>query len=287
MKLLNQRARNQKVSTRPSRTPITNYYAAKPSGGRSPFDKKPPIRRRKLALGFLDILIISVILFGLIYSLIIKPQPQLAVNDLSYHSREDYRLALVSRLSQFKNRNKMTLDQRAIEESIKRQFPEVADVSIQLPLVGQSPSVTLAVAAPTFFLSSEGKSYIVDSTGVAVNRSDQMPHVKDLPLIVDQSGFPVETGVKVLSGSAVGFIQAVLDQSKTSQVPIKSLSLPAAAQELHLRTEDKGYFVKFYLGGDAQTQIGQFLAARQQFSKDKLDPSQYLDVRVHGKIFYK
>ncbi|MEX1995454.1 MAG: hypothetical protein WD887_01630 [Candidatus Saccharimonadales bacterium] len=288
MNVSNQRPHSSRASSRPSRTPITNYYSGKSSGGRSPFEKKPKVRRgRKLALGFLDILIIAAILFGLVYSLIVKPQPQLAVNDLSYHSRNTYRAALVYELSALKNRNKMTLDERSIEESLKKQFPEIVDVALRLPLLGQSPSVTLAVAAPTFFLSSEAKSYIVDSTGVAVNLSDQMPNVKGLPQIVDQSGFPVSKGTQVLSGSAVGFISAILSQSKHSKVPVKSLTLPAAAQELHVRTADKSYFVKFYLGGDARTQIGQFLAARKQFARAKISPAQYLDVRVHGKIFYK
>lgn len=288
MTALNSRPRTRQNSPRASRTPITSYYSGKSSGSRSPFEKKPKKRRtRKLAVGFLDILIIGMVLFGLIYALIVKPQPRIVVNDLSYHSQDIYYSALSSQLSEFKNRNKMTLDAQGIEDSMKKQFPEIADVSVQLPLFGQSPTVKLAVAAPTFFLTSDGKIYIVDSTGIAVNRSEELPNVVGLPQVLDQSGFPISKGTQALSGSAVGFINAVLAQSKRSKVPIKSLSLPAAAQELHVRTEDTPYYVKFYLGGDARTQIGQFLAARAQFAKSGINPSGYLDVRVAGKIFYR
>lgn len=288
MTALNSRPRTWQNSTRVSRTPITSYYSGKSSGGRSPFEKKPKKRRsRKLAFGILDILIIGLILFGLIYALIVKPQPRVIANDLSYHSRDTYRVALAKKLGEFKNRNKMTLDAQGIEESMKKQFPEIADVSVQLPLFGQSPTVKLAVAAPTFFLTSEGKVYIVNSAGIAVNRSEELPNVKDLPQVLDQSGFPISKGTQALGGSAVGFIRAVLSQSERSKVPIKSLSLPPAAQELHVRTQDTPYLVKFYLGGDARTQIGQFLAARAQFAKSGINPSEYLDVRVQGKIFYR
>jgi cell division septal protein FtsQ len=275
-------------SSRPSRTPITNYYGGNKTSDRSPFEKKVKKGRgRKLAFGALDILIISAVLAGLIYSLIVKPAPRLEVNDLSYHGQSTYQTALVRELKSIKNRNKMTLDERGIEASLKKQFPEIADVSVRLPLLGQTPTVKLAVAAPTFFLTSQGKVYILDSLGVAVSESKDLPKVKSLPTIDDQSGFEVNKGTQALSGSAVSFINSILAQSKRSKVPIKSLTLPPAAQELHVRTDDKSYFVKFYLGGDARQQIGQFLSARQQFSRSKIEPAQYLDVRVAGKIFYK
>jgi hypothetical protein len=70
-------------------------------------------------------------------------------------------------------------------------------------------------------------------------------------------------------------------------VTITSLSLPSKPSELDLRTKDRPYFVKFYMGGDALTQAGQFLAARAQFDRQNHQPADYLDVRVAGKIFYK
>jgi hypothetical protein len=63
--------------------------------------------------------------------------------------------------------------------------------------------------------------------------------------------------------------------------------LPPKAQELDLRASDQSYYVKFYLGGDAMIQTGQYLAARQKFAQTKQQPGEYLDVRVSGKIFYK
>jgi hypothetical protein len=70
-------------------------------------------------------------------------------------------------------------------------------------------------------------------------------------------------------------------------VSVSSLTLPKTAQELDLRTKDRPYYVKFYLGGDALLQAGQFLATRRQFDTSNTQPAEYLDVRVEGKIFYK
>ncbi|MGH7156635.1 MAG: hypothetical protein ACREGG_00760, partial [Candidatus Saccharimonadales bacterium] len=86
---------------------------------------------------------------------------------------------------------------------------------------------------------------------------------------------------------SVGFINTVIAECKHSKVPISSLVLPTTPQELDLHTADQPYYVKFYLGGDVLNEAGQFLAARNHFAQTKQSPSQYLDVRVQGKIFYK
>jgi len=90
-----------------------------------------------------------------------------------------------------------------------------------------------------------------------------------------------------VSASSAKFINTVIAQSKRANVPIVSFVLPNTAQEVDLRTSDKPYYVKFYLGGDALIQTGQFLAARHQFDATNSQPSEYLDVRVAGKIFYR
>jgi hypothetical protein len=70
-------------------------------------------------------------------------------------------------------------------------------------------------------------------------------------------------------------------------VPISALSLPAVPEEIDLRASDQPYYVKFYMGGSAVLQTGQFLAARQHFKQTGQLPAQYLDARIAGKVFYK
>ena len=128
---------------------------------------------------------------------------------------------------------------------------------------------------------------VVDSKGTVIGPSADFPSVKDLPLISDETGFETVVGRSVLSRSDIDFITTVIAQARAAKVPIASLALPKLAQELDLRTTDRKYFVKFYLGGDALTQSGQFLAARQKFDSTKKQPNQYLDVRISGKIFFR
>ena len=227
------------------------------------------------------------LLGGLIYSLLVKPTPKLIVNDTTYHSAADYQSVVDDQLKSLKDRNKITFNEQEIVNSLQKKFPEIANVSIELPLLSETPVVTLDVAAPSFFLRSNGQDYIIDDQGVATGVTEQQPKIKGLTTLSDQSGFKTFLGERVLSAQSVNFINSVLAQAAHANIPVKSLILPTQYQELDLQTADRAYFVKFYLGGDALLQTGQFLAARHNFDANGNQPSQYLDVRVPGKIFYK
>lgn len=270
----------------PNRTPLAYYRSAPPSKG-SPFVKGARPRNRKIFSKAVDVLLLGLILAAIAYSLIVSPSPKLELNSDAYHSGSTYEQVASKLFKDFKNRNKLTLDEKNITASLQKQFPEISTATIDLPLFGQTPKLTLNIANPSFFLNSQGINYVVDSKGVAVGSSADLPQIKGLTTIIDQTGFSSQAGSPVLSAQSVNFINVVISQGQHAKVPIASLTLPPLAQELDLRTTDRSYFVKFYLSGDALVQAGQFLAARHQFDQTNNQPSQYLDVRVPGKIYYK
>jgi hypothetical protein len=270
------------------RRQLTSYYRSKtPNPVASPFSKKTQKpRRRKLLFGAIDIILAILLLSALIYSLLLKPQPKVVINDSSYHSSATYKSQISSLFGSLKNRNKISFDENSVVQAIQKEFPEVQSARVELPFFSQQPTVWLNISKPAFKLVSNG-SYIIDSQGLAVAQASQLPRLNKLVALNDQSGFPAGVGKQILSSQAAGFINTVIAQCGRAKVPIASLSLPPLAQELDLRTTDAPYFVKFYLGGDGLTQTGQFLASRQKFAQTKQPPAEYLDVRVSGKIFYK
>ncbi len=122
---------------------------------------------------------------------------------------------------------------------------------------------------------------------MATATTDQLPQIKNLVRLDDQSGFTTQVGKQVLSSQSVNFINNMLAQLQRAKIPVKSLILPKQAQELDLRTNDRPYYVKFYLSGDVLYETGQFLASRHYFDQNHKQPQRYLDVRLGGKIFYK
>lgn len=270
------------------RAPITTYYRAVANKNPSPFKPKPVAKsHRKLWLGATDVLLVGLLVFLLFYSLGVNQRPKVMANSWVYHSPQAYQAAAAAQLADFKNHNKLTFDESSVTEALQKQFPEIRSAQVELPFFSQKPTLRLDIAPPAFKLSSGGQVYVIDSTGVVVARTADLPAVKNLPTVNDQSGFPITVDKRILSSSAVSFITTIQAECRRARIPIASLTLPPLPQEIDLRTTDQPYFVKFYLDGDALTQAGQFLAARAQFAQNHQSPAQYLDVRVAGKIFYK
>lgn len=287
----NKKFTRNRVSNRGADRPRPSYYRAPvvKTSSRSPFKRKTPQKRsrRSVLVTLRNGLIIILLLTGLVYSQIVKAEPKLEVNDTSYHSPQDYRAAVVNDLKALRNKSKLTLDKRGITDSLKRKFPEIAAVRIDLPLFSQQPTIKLNVAAPTFNLSSGGNLYVVGANGVVAATSASLPGAAKLPSLIDQSGFSAAPGKQVLGSQAIGFINSLLAQCQKAGVKVQSLTLPASPSELDLRAETSAYFVKFDLNGDVLIQTGQYLAAKHKFDTEGSPPSQYLDVRVAGKIYYK
>lgn len=284
----NNRPRNR-LSASP-RPPLSGYYQ---SGARQTSTSSPFVKKRKKTSGFkkmliksADVIVIAGLVVILVKSLSLDSQPKIIAGSTFYHSLTNYRDSARNYLGTFRDRSKITFDENSLSADFKRDYPEVNAVSVELPVFSSKPVIRLSIAGPAFFLKSGDKEYVVDSDGRAVGPKSLYQRAK-LAEVIDSAGLPVSLGKQVLSTANVLFITDLINQSKKSGVPIKSLVLSDTPQELDLRTTDQPYMVKFYLSGDPKDQIGQFLAARNDFKQKNIRPDQYLDVRVSGRIFYK
>ena len=265
-----------------------NYYSSGTGSGKpSPFAKTTPNKKPSWRSRFFDWLLFIAIVVCLTYSLLIHGPAKVASFSWPYRPAAVYQAAATKSLSGFKDKTKLSFDENGLSKSMTAQFPEIADIVVELPLVSQQPIVHLAISPPQFMLSSNSKTYILDADGVVVGTAANFSQIKNLPSLSDQSGLSVQPGQRLLSSDEVGFINQVLAGAKRAKVNVASAILPARGQELDIKTSDQPYTVKFYLGGNATQQVGQFLAARHRFASSKDQPKEYLDVRINGKIYYK
>lgn len=282
-------SKSRRVNAPSGRIGPSYYGGSSKAPPRSPFQRRPllPKSPKQLFGRFMKFLLLIVIIAGLIFCLILKPHPKTVISSSAYHPSTVYEAAADKAFGASRNRTKLTLDERGIAGALKKQFPEIDAVKIEVPIVSQIPTLRLSIATPTFNFSSNNNLYVVGSNGVVAGLSSQLAGASKLPSVIDQSGFTATPGKQVLGTETVAFINTVLAQCRRAGVKVQSLTLPAAAQELDLRVQNQPYFVKFYLGGDALNQAGQYLAAKHKFDSENSQPGQYLDVRVAGKIFYK
>jgi len=268
-----------------------NYYRSRSKGdfAASPFEKR---RIKKIKFGSFfskgfDVFLVCAIGAGLLYSLFVSPNAAVLTSSEVYHKTAVYQAAANRQLTNIKDRNKLTFDEASLIHNLQSIFPEIKQASVELPLFGQKPKIRLNISAPALFIDSRKQKYVVDNSGRAVALVTDLPHIHNLTVVEDQTGFTMSAGKQVLSSDSAGFINSLIAQCRLAKVPVAALILPPRAQEIDLRTSDRSYYVKFYLGGDPVLQSGQFLAARHNFDQTNHQPSEYLDVRVSGKVYFK
>lgn len=187
------------------------------------------------------------------------------------------------------NRSKITIDTLALSQNLRTRFPEVKDVTVTMPLLGRRPIIHITPALPSVLLSTPSGLYVLDNKGRAILTAAQAvsPAAAELPLVVDESAADITIGKGVLPVQTVTFIEVVLAQLKAKQLPVESVTLPTAAEELHIKLKDHTYFVKLNTTSDPKQAIGTFLAVKSHLETDKKTPNEYIDVRVEERAYYR
>ena len=190
------------------------------------------------------------------------------------------------------NRNKITINTKAVAGQLKARFPELADVSITLPLIAHHPVVYIQPSPPVLILQTNKGGYVIGQNGTALLPTTQLPSSStlDLPVVNDQTGVTVQTGKRALPSGDVAFIQMVTGQLKAAGMGLGELTLPPASSELDVRLKDKPYFIKFNTHAslaDARQQAGTLIAVSHKLESQHVTPGEYIDVRVTGRAYYK
>lgn len=283
-----------------------SYHAKRSERPDSPGRQQPSLaeqRHRMLSLQFWlrrSGLLIAVVagLICLISILSLSNQPRIVLLDqqtdtYAFNNTETYQQSAAEYLSgSIWNRNKLTINAGAAAKDLKQQYPELADVTITLPLIGHRPIYYLQANAPAFVMQTVNGRYVLDSAGTVLIAADAAPDnvVASLPVLTDQTGTPVSLGHQVIGRKDVAFIQTVVNALSAKQVRVSSLVLPSGAvQQLDVRVEGQPYVIKFNMHDSttARQQVGTYLATAAELAGQRTVPTQYIDVRVLGRAYYQ
>jgi cell division septal protein FtsQ len=188
--------------------------------------------------------------------------------------------------SSLANRTKLTINTTKISAALLKQYPELDDVRVSLPLFGQKPHITLVPSAGVFtFTASNGSSYVINSRGATI--STNTAAFDTLVPIMDQSGLKVEMAEQALPQNDVVAMNALVEQLQYNHFKVASLTLPRSSREVDVRLKDKPYVIKFSLEGNTIQQAGAYVAVQQKLDSTKITPKQYIDARVGDRVYYK
>lgn len=285
-----------------------SYHAARLQAdfntGRETVQEKPPLRRLPTRFQRLRkhsgwLLTMSIVLSVTIYELQLSTTPQVvslaASSDAPFlQDASVYRQAARQMFAESAaNRNKLTVDAGGIAQRLQERFPELQETSVSLPVIGNTPTIFVRPAEPAMVLASSNGTFIVDENGRALAEATAGTnlHRLQVPSVTDQSGLGIKLGKQVLPRSAAAFIGTVTGQLKAQKMNVQSMTLPAAAGELDVYITGKPYFVKFNLEQGTEDvalrQVGALVAVLKKLEREGRAPTQYIDVRLEGRAYYK
>ena len=301
--------RRQKTSGRsPSKpsggSPVFSYYNNRPSDTASTKQRKRSLavatRSRASILHHLHRLptYIAVLLIGgsIIYATTLDTQPKVLLgkspdSNTLLRSSATYQSAIAKILdNSIFSQNKLSINTESIAKQIQTAFPEIQEATVSIPLVGRRPIIGLNPAEPAIIFSNSSGSYIMASDGRILIRTADLASnnkVPKLPAVQDDSNIAVEQGKQALPKEDVTFITTVLFQLSSKSITPEVIKLPAVPNELHVKIAGAGYYIKFNIVGDARVQVGAYLAVKNRLQSQNTSPSEYIDVRVEDRVYYK
>lgn len=188
------------------------------------------------------------------------------------------------------NTNKVTVNTKKIEDQLRQEFPELAAVSVTLPFIGRKPTVIFEPSNSRLIIhTSSTGSFVVDENGRATATGEVVQKFKDagLPEVQDQSQISVKLGDIVIPSTSVSYITEVIRQLRAKNIETTSLTLLETPSELKLHIKGEGYSIKFNTKGDARVAVGSFLALKSHLDSQQKKPSEYIDVRIENRAYYK
>lgn len=181
------------------------------------------------------------------------------------------------------NTNKITLNANGIARDMKQSYPELSSVVVAVPMIGNRPIVYVTPSRAAFMLEAPRGMYTIADNGYVLARL-AAPE-KGLVVLAETSARQPEPGKQFLPASTVTFASVVAYQLEKAGYSISRMELPGnAPYELQMQLTGKSYKLRFNVQADALLQSGAAVATLQQKT---VQPSEYLDARVPGKVYYK
>ena len=291
---------NKKPTVAPRRRPqdrtavpgstVFSYYSGEPT---APTDasavrkSRPPLTRRQKLIVLYSSLGVFLLLSVFCTTLTTSPVVSFSGQAISPYRPADAYAAHAQKLlsANLGNRSKFSISTGTVEMALLDEFPELSAAHISLPIIGRRPNLILATRTPAVILTTQNNALVLDTAGRAVSGVATLNAAAraTLPTVEDSSTVPVRIGDQAVTSETINFIRLALAQLKAKDLEIEKLTLPAIANELDIRLKGVGYYIKCDVSGNVREQIGSFLAVRDSGAV----PTEYMDVRVEEKVFYK
>jgi cell division protein FtsL len=252
-------------------------------------------RTRRQVLRHVPALLLCVIVFvSIVYVSTVDVNAKIVIlngdlKDPTVALRDDvvYQQSVQNYLSQsIVNRSKFLVDVSGLSHHLRKEFPELAAVSVTIPITGRRPVIELQTTKPAFVLATDKSSMLIGNNGVALIDVKDVKNDGRLSIrtVNDESGLVLTAGKAALPEEQAQFISIVIEQLEKQDFTVDVVTIPRSVYDLHIRLRGKPYYVKFNVKEDPLQQVGTFVAAARQVDDDI---KEYIDVRIGERVFYR
>ena len=178
--------------------------------------------------------------------------------------------------------NLLTLNDGALADQLKSTDPLLRSVEVRRKWL-HAVRVTAVLKQPSMGWSSDDQQYLLDRDGTAIG---PLPAGSTLPVVRDGSNLPVKVGDRVASSRFVDFITELAPALKKAGVNATLMQVRETTLDLDVST-DKGYRLVFDTSRTVEEEMADLKAVQALLASQKKTPTEYIDLRIAGKAYYK
>ncbi len=271
---------------------IFSYYQNRDQSGSNNSQAKLSNKRSNIITNIPVILSVIAIIASIIFVISLSTNPSIVIVNkdslLATGDNVDELDQIVSKkLKQsLLNKSKITINTDKIQNELLNEIPEATDIAIALPIISRTPVVYVRIAEPSLLLNTQDKNdFVLDEKGRAI--SEVSKDMKELTIVKDSSGLAINLGDQAIPARQIDFINRVGEQFRKKNYKIEYFELSKNANELLVKLRREKFVIKYNLSGDERLQSGTALATLKYLKQKSIKPSQYIDVRVEERAYYK
>lgn len=180
-----------------------------------------------------------------------------------------------------------------IAENLSSIYPEVADVTVNVPFLGNTIEVQVITRTDQLVLKTgENDYFVVDQEGYAYARYDTDKGLEGVLILDDDTDvdYGSEASGQFVAPTLVSFIQSAnekLSQIESYKDQTFSFRITDEPRLVYIKSSKVRYELKFQQDLTVEQQIDNLNSALQHLSSRKITPQQYIDVRINGTVYYK
>lgn len=183
------------------------------------------------------------------------------------------------------NQNILFVSSSQISKQLKSNYYQISNVKLErIPL--NTIKITITEQQPSIIWKTGNNTAVFTQDGRAYSGEPNQQLLKSLPIVEDTTNLPVHVGEKVVSEQFIGFVVEVSKQLPRRGVDVANMQIEETTTELVVITK-QGYKIRFDTTRALEQQITDLIAVLDLVKKQNKKITQYIDLRINSKVFYK